>query len=190
MTRKELEQCTLKPQATSLHHTKEKKGRLFVDMDGTLAEWRTLSVSSEDELYRILKSPYYYRTLKPYANVVEGIRRFILSARADVYIASCYITDSTAKKQKNEWLDEFLPEIPDSNRIFIPAGTRKADSIPGGVRETDVLMDDFTKNLLQWPGIGIKVINPVNHTRQTWKDGCIGYGVSPQKISDYLGELF
>lgn len=190
MTRKILERSTLKPGKCERQLIETEKGRLFVDMDGTLAEWRTISVSTEEELYRILKGHEYYRTLKPYINVVEGIRHFIQTSHVEVYIASCYFPDSTAKEQKNDWLNEFLPEIPEANRIFIPVGERKAGVIPGGVKKADILLDDFTQNLLQWPGLGIKLINPINHTRRTWKGGRIGYEVAPEKIAKYLEELF
>ena len=70
MTRKILERSTLKPGKSELQLIEMEKGRLFVDMDGTLAEWRTISVSSEEEQYRILKVHEYYRTLNPNNNLV------------------------------------------------------------------------------------------------------------------------
>ena len=54
------------------------KGRLFVDMDGTLAEWQSPVASSEEQLYRILKSRGYFRNLRPHTNVVEAVRKLCL----------------------------------------------------------------------------------------------------------------
>lgn len=163
-----------------------KKARLFVDMDGTLAEWRTPFVSSEEQLYRILKSKGYFRNLRPHTNVVEGVRKLCIETDIPVFIASCYIPGCSALQDKKEWLDEYLPELPVRNRIFIPYGCRKEEHVPGGIQECDVLLDDYTKNLKEWSGIGVKLINPVNHSNRSWKGCIVGYKASETEIAEAL----
>ena len=162
------------------------KGRLFVDMDGTLAEWQSPVASSEEQLYRILKSRGYFRNLRPHTNVVEAVRKLCLKTDIPVFIASCYIPGCPALQDKKEWLDEYLPELPVRNRIFIPCGSKKEEHVPGGIRENDVLLDDYTKNLKEWSGIGVKLINPVNHSHGSWKGCSVGYKASVEEITEAL----
>ncbi|MEM5780521.1 MAG: hypothetical protein AAGU02_05185, partial [Lawsonibacter sp.] len=88
----------------------------------------------------------------------------------EVYTLSSVLGDSPyAVKEKNAWLDENLPEIRVDRRLFPPCGMDKKQSVPGGVQNTDFLMDDYTQNLLRWPGQGIKLLTAINHTRGTWE---------------------
>lgn len=151
----------------------EEKQRLFVDMDGTLAVFTP--VDTLETLYE----QRYFADLKPIAQTLEAVKEIIKnSPEVEVYILSAYLADSDfALREKNEWLDRHLPEIPAERRIFSPCGSDKKDYIPEGIRATDCLLDDYTKNLLQWqpPGKGIKLLNGINHTKGTWQDDRIYY---------------
>jgi len=159
----------------------EEKKRLFIDMDGTLAVFTP--VDRLETLYQ----PGYFYDLKPIVNVVQGVKKFIRSnPDVDVYILSSVLSDSRyAVSEKNQWLEKHLPEIPETKRIFPPCGTPKRDVIPNGITGTDFLMDDFTKNLSEWqpPGMGIKILNGINHTKGTWKSNCITYEKPPEIIA-------
>lgn len=145
------------------------KERIFVDMDGVLATFN--HVASEEELYE----KGYFASLEPISTVVDGIKKYIReNPDKSIYILSAYLVDNPyALREKNEWLDTYLPEIPSDRRIFCPCGELKADHIIGGIKSTDILLDDYTKNLMEWKeqgGVGIKLLNGINGTYGTWQE--------------------
>lgn len=142
--------------------------KIFIDMDGTLAEFKPC------EKLETLFEEGYFRNLKPQMTVVEAARELIASEEFDVYVLSAVLTDSKyALKEKNEWLDEFLPELPKDKRIFPPCGEDKKKYVD--LSEGDLLLDDYTKNLIDWepPGTAIKLLNGINHTNETWEGNCV-----------------
>lgn len=141
--------------------------RIFVDMDGTLAKWNNVEF---EELFE----EGYYRNLEPNMNILNEVNHLI-SQGEDVYILSAYLTESDyAKKEKQEWVNQYLPELPEEKQIFVPYGTNKAEYLKehySPITNTDYLIDDYTKNLLEWKefgGIGVKYLNGINHTKGTW----------------------
>lgn len=143
------------------------KQRLFVDMDGTLAVFKPV-----DEMETLYEQGYFLN-LTPHENVVDAIKEIATNhPEIEVNILSAYLTDSKyALKEKNEWLDRYLPEVDRDHRVFVPCGTDKKEGIREGVRKNDFLLDDYTKNLNEWqpPARGIKLLNGINHTRGTWE---------------------
>ena len=156
------------------------KKRLFVDMDGTLAVWNP--TKKLEDLYE----KGYFRNLEPYENVVKTIRDIVVNEPdIEVFILSAYLSDSPyALKEKEEWLKEHLPEIDKDHYCFCHCGTDKSLAVPGGIRYTDRLLDDYTVNLKDWepPAIGIKLMNGINGTKGSWQGLRIG------KDSPYIGE--
>lgn len=176
------------------------KPRLFVDMDGTLAEWRNIHIDVEDyetsldiqkKLQSILNKPGYYRSLSPHKEVVQAIKEIISSGWAEVFILSCVLLSDRPgcpAEQKKCWLDEYLPEIRQDHQIFVPDGENKrlfAEEFlkchgykPLGAG--DFLFDDYTKNLQEWENIeigtkGIKLLNNVNSSKGTWQGVQVAY---------------
>lgn len=189
---------------------KRRKPALFVDMDGTLAEWRPINVpmqvptsKMQDYINHILYQEGYYRNLYPYRNMVEVVKQIIKEGEAEVYILSCVLPDnpkyptSSPKDDKNEWLDEqFGDLIPQDHRIFVKDGEPKVGNIPFELQDGDMLLDDYTKNLNAWitdaPGVSlkaIKVLNPVNDTHGSWKGERISIIDKPNIIKDKIYEL-
>lgn len=43
------------------------------------------------------------------------------------------------------------------------------------LKEGDLLLDDYTKNLIDWepPGTGVKLLNGINHTNESWRGNTI-----------------
>lgn len=149
------------------HEIDEKKPRLFVDMDGTLAKFNN-QISSEEQLYE----KGYFFNLEPQMDVVDAIRDIIKEDKMEVFALSAVLTDSLyALSEKNEWLDKYLPELDDDHRVFSPVGQEKALHIPNGIQQGDILLDDYSKNLHEWPkdGLAIKLMNGINGTKGTWK---------------------
>lgn len=161
----------------------DNKTRLFVDMDGTLAVFRP--VNKLETLYE----KGYFLNLPPHRNVVAGIQSLLQDAEfenIEVYILSAVLSDSKyALQEKNAWLDKHLPEIDMEHRIFPPCGENKRDYIPGGIRDDDFLLDDYTKNLNAWqpPAKGIKLVNAINDTRGSWAHDRIYYDTAPDELA-------
>ena len=162
------------------------KQRLFVDMDGTLAEFKTV-----DTLGTLYEKDYFIN-LKPNENVLGAIKQLIADNDFDVYILSAYLTDSRyALEEKNAWLDKYLPELPQEKRLFVPCGTDKSVAVPGLIRPDDYLLDDYTKNLSEWepPARGIKLINGINHTNGTWQGDKIQFTHAPEELSSMISDV-
>lgn len=160
--------------------------RLFVDMDGTLAEFKTV-----DTLETLYEKDYFLH-LKPNENVLGAIKQLIADNDFDVYILSAYLTDSRyALEEKNAWLDKYLPELPQEKRLFVPCGTDKSVAVPGLIRPDDYLLDDYTKNLSEWepPVKGIKLINGINHTNGTWQGDKIQFTHAPEELSSMISDV-
>ena len=134
---------------------REPKYRLFVDMDGTVAEWKAA------EEFEDLYEKGYFASLKPYQNVVDAIRLiFQHTAIVEIYTLSAVLPDSTYSiPEKMEWLDRHMPFISHDHRLFIHNGTEKMAAVPGGVQPGDVLLDDYTLNLDQWAKVRKKQSN-------------------------------
>lgn len=162
--------------------------RLFVDMDGTLAKFR--QVAALEELYEC----DYFANLPPQQNVVDAVRLLICTApTTEVFIFSSVLFDSRfAMEEKNGWLDQYLPELDEGHRIFLPCGESKASYVPERLREGDCLLDDYTKNLVDWSragGRGVKLLNGINHTRGSWSGLLLHYDRSPAQLSTDLQEM-
>lgn len=140
--------------------------RLFIDMDGTLAEWK------ENESTDILYEKGYYEKLKPNEFLLQVIKGLVKKGE-DIYILSSFLNDSKyALEEKNNWLDRYLPELSKNKRIFIKYGDNKALSVPNGVSKFDYLIDDYTKNLFDWNdagGVAIKFLNGINNNSKQWQ---------------------
>lgn len=158
---------------------KEKEGgtisRLFFDLDGTLAKWQEVSI---EELYR---SGYFRELpatkLAKYANGIadelreEGIEVFILSS----------VLNETARKEKDGWCDEHVPNILREHRLYVPYGSDKAafvrELFRKPISQADVLVDDYSPNLVQWTAWGgnaIKWLNGINGLGNTFKGKRVG----------------
>lgn len=149
------------------------KKRLFVDMDGTLAEW--LSESGPEELY----AKGYFASLHPYNAIFDAVKAVWAAARdkeidAEIFILSAYLPDSLwARAEKQEWLDKRCRYgMFDAKHIlFVPCGRSKLDYVPSGVGAGDYLLDDYTTNLREWEQAGgtpIKVFNGCNGKRNAF----------------------
>lgn len=165
--------------------SKKEKQRLFVDMDGTLTEFYP-----QESMEPIYKSGYFLN-LEPHQNVVDAIYHIVKNHRdIEVYVLSAYLSDSShALTEKNCWLDLHLPEIDREHRIFVPNGSDKKEWIDG-LREDDYLLDDYTVNLLRWhPGNGIKLLNEINHTHETWDKDRIRYDRESVELAESIVDI-
>ncbi len=161
---------------------------LYVDMDGTLCVFE--NVDTLETLYE----EGYFKNRPPMRNVIEAVEKICSSKQVDVYILSAYLSDSEfALREKKEWLNEYLPFIDPEHMIFLPCGTNKAESITRQLTKNDYLLDDYTKNLVEWEnggGTGIKILNGINHTNRTFKGNIVsGEQRDSNSLADVLLEI-
>ena len=123
-------------------------------------------------------------------------KAFIFSLMLAMILAvvpmSAFLSDSKyALHEKNSWLDTYLPEIKNENRIFTPCGVAKHSSI-SKVNKTDILLDDYNLNLEEWRkagGTSIKLGNHMNdrgNDDPLWNGNRIRYDFSPERICQEL----
>lgn len=139
------------------------KRRIFFDMDGTIVEWNDVPY------YEKLYEEGYYRELKPTGNVIEAIHTLLENKEYEVYILSKYLTDSKyAFDEKLKSIKKHILSMKIERCILVPNEANKSDYIPLGIRDTDLLIDDYTPNLTQWRkagGFAVNYLNGLNHTR-------------------------
>lgn len=147
----------------------EKKTRIFIDMDGVLCEYKPGSVVSD------MEKEGYFRNLRPTKKIVKAAKYLLRSGEAEVFILSAVLPQCAelSRKEKNEWLDRYLPEIGEDHRIFTLCGESKAEAV-NGLTKNDVLCDDHSPNLAEWVssgGSGVKILNGLNGLSGTFKKG-------------------
>lgn len=151
-----------------------RKKILCLDMDGVLAIWDDYYTSFE-----AMTQPGFYRSLQPCTQLVCAIKAFIAkySGQVEVHILSAAFTEA-AIGEKNEWLDAYLPEIPNEFRHFVRVGENKAEVFADSNMADITLLDDYTRNLRQWKeagGRGIKLLNGENNVSGKWLGDYVYY---------------
>ncbi len=161
--------------------------RLFVDMDGTLAEFNP--VAKIEQLY---EEGYFFH-LEPLENIVSAVRELNQNPNYDVYILSSVLENSIyAQNEKIEWLKTYMPELNSEQVIFSLCGQSKINFVPGGVKQTDILLDDYTLNLNEWIQAGgkpVKVLNGINNTHRNWRQDTIHYQSNPSDITHEIQKI-
>lgn len=156
-----------------------KEQHIYIDMDGTLAQWQWVGPDT-------FCKKGYYSSLPLNETMVDATKELIKQG-ATVKILSAVLQDNHSKDDKNEWLDKHLPEIPYENRIFVPYGECKDDYVEHS--ENDILVDDYNPNLDEWEGIPIKFCNGINNRSGEWKGYTISYTSSGKIIANTIMAL-
>lgn len=155
-----------------------KKGRVFFDLDGTGAAFNICA--KMEDLYK--KS--YFFNLAPLSSVTT-IRTMAKSRPEKVYILSSFLEDSMyAYAEKIAWVRKHIPELPESHIILVPSGMSKRDYVKfyfGEVSESDILVDDYTKNLRDWEeeGTSVKFYNGINGKKGSKHENSISESDNP-----------
>lgn len=130
---------------------------LYVDMDGVLAKWEGAS-------FQEVSSKGFFLSRKPERHLIEAIR-YMVAEDVDVHILSSVLDNEYALVEKKLWLRCWLPWMPECNCHFIPYGSVK---MPVNSEKKGYLLDDYTRNLVQWDGVGIKFCTDCNDSRGSW----------------------
>lgn len=150
----------------------KQKKRVFIDMDGTIANTFEKSTYLED-----MKNVGFFAELKPYVNFIKVLLMFIDdNPNIDFYVLSSLSgCESRVRNEKNQWLDNnFNTNV---TRLFVPAGTDKSTFV-GELTKNDFLFDDFSTNVIEWSnkgGTAIKVVNSINRSGVRWKGKTISH---------------
>lgn len=126
-----------------LKQFKDKKIKLFVDMDGVIADYD-------------FGMPKDYDTKRPLYDSIKKLEVISKMPNVELYIFSV-TRYSTGFKQKNWWLDKYAPFFKENNRIIISrednnmteSSILKAEYLKNYKRDGSILIliDDDPKNL-------------------------------------------
>lgn len=157
------------------------KNRYFIDIDGTLAVY----ISKDYAWWEI---DGIFRYLQPQKNVLSAIRQLIQQGE-EVYIITAHHKHTPqVKADKIFWLEQYLPEIKLDHQIYTLCGEDKTTYIPNGVKSTDILLDDFNRNLANWRAAGgtsIKLLNGLN-SKESWNGEYIYSTDTEKEITEML----
>jgi len=135
---------------------------LFFDMDGTL------TIYNVDATLADYKTPGYYLRLAP-TELAGYVNNLAVEETDEVYISSGCHPQSTAMVEKDQWNDDYVPNVDRAHRLYVPYGESKASFAEAVLQRPltrdDILVDDHTPNLIQWEeagGTGIKWLNTIN----------------------------
>lgn len=148
--------------------------KIYFDMDGVLATWNTQATLEQ------VTTKGYFTKCQPMSEMVKAVRRLI-SENYPVHILSSVFVDGHSMQDKIQWLKEHIPELKLEHMHFSPYGQPKAASMKY-ISVEDVLIDDFTDNLLEWPAKAIKVYNGINGTKGRWKGFSVHSNTDPELL--------
>ena len=156
--------------------------KIFLDLDGTLVRFNV-----KNALERFATEKGFFANLKAYTNI-EDINE--LAKGGNVYIISAS-PNCQADKDKMEWISKYLFNVPAENIVICRVGENKAEIIKSKLNiiidKTTVLLDDYTKNLVEWEsagGVGIKRLTKVaDNSTGKWK------GLAIRNLNQLVGAV-
>lgn len=142
--------------------------KIFLDLDGTLAKFNV-----PNALERFDKEEGFFSKLGAYKGI-ESINELAKNNNLFVISAS---PNEQADKDKIIWIEKYLPNININNITICRIGENKAKIIQDKynitINEQCYLLDDYTKNLIEWEnfgGTGIKRLTTVaDNSRKIWQ---------------------
>ena len=142
--------------------------RIFLDLDGTLAKFNV-----RNALDRFDKEEGFFARLGAYKGI-EVVNELAKTNQLFIVSAS---PNEQADNDKKKWISKFLPNVNAENITLCRLGENKAEIIQNKynlvINSECYLLDDYTKNLVEWEsfgGKGIKRLTTVSdNSRKLWK---------------------
>lgn len=170
--------------------------KFFFDMDGVLAEYR------ENCTVQDMQKKGYFRTLAPEENML-GALSMLLENGEKLGISVCVLTKvypsefRYSVREKQEWRDEFMPDLFDSEFIMVNGETEeKSDAIKAmlgaGINGDYFLIDDYNANLAEWidaGGTAVKYVNKINDKNRSFIGNRLSYKMSAEEIYNAILEM-
>lgn len=143
--------------------------KVFLDLDGTLARFNV-----RNALERFDKEEGFFARLKAYKHI--EIVNELAKTKGNIFIISAS-PNPIADQDKLEWINKYLPNIQLDNITICRLGENKAQVVQNKYNITIdsncYLLDDYTKNLVEWEnfgGKGIKRLTRVSdNSTKKWK---------------------
>ena len=167
--------------------------RIFIDMDGVLAEYR--KDCNETDLTR----KGYFLSLKPEDNMLKAVEMLINSAD-DLGFSVHVLTKvypnmfKYSVDEKLQWRDEHMPYLYDSEFIMVNGEKSEKSQAVKEVLNTEIdesciLVDDYNSNLFEWSskgGTSVKFVNSINDINHSFIGNRISYDMSAFEIYQKL----
>lgn len=161
--------------------------RLFVDMDGTLVEWKPATPEE-------LEQPHFFAVRPSNGNVVKAMHILytLFEGRTDVelFTLSSAVYKEDILRDKNKWLDKHCPHVLKNQRKFVPYGMNKATFVQEHFDDAfsveNYLLDDYSKNIKEWRAAGgtpIKMFNGINGKSGSFYGDYTCSWLSPEQIA-------
>jgi 5'(3')-deoxyribonucleotidase len=143
--------------------------KIFLDLDGTLARFNV-----RNALERFDKEEGFFARLKAYKHI-ETVNE-LAKIKGNIFIISAS-PNPIADQDKLEWINKYLPDIQLDNITICRLGENKAQVVQNkyniAIDSNCYLLDDYTKNLVEWEelgGKGIKRLTRVSdNSTKKWK---------------------
>ena len=142
--------------------------KIFLDLDGTLAKFNV-----RNALDRFDKEEGFFARLGAYKGI-EVVNELAKTNQLFIISAS---PNEQADNDKRKWISKFLPNVNQENITLCRVGENKAEIIQNKynlvINSECYLLDDYTKNLIEWEnfgGKGIKRLTTISdNSRKLWK---------------------
>lgn len=163
--------------------------KIFIDMDGVLAEYRENCTELE------LMQKGYFSSLKPEQNMLDALEMLVENS-AELGFKVCVLSKvypsmfRYSVSEKYEWRDTYMPYLYDSEFMLVDGESQeKAEAVElmlgSQINEDCFLIDDYNHNLIDWAhsgGRAVKFLNGINDKRKSFVGNRVSYDMSAQEI--------